>query len=145
MVDISGWSRGDVEGAKPATFTFPEDTLISPENFVLISRDPDTAGLNFLDTYGVAPHFAGSEIVLNNTGDVVLLTDHEGTLIDAVAYGSAALALEGWGCDSGSPNPMAGNGESIQRNPPHVDTDDCTDWDSNTRVPTPKAGPSIEE
>jgi len=70
-VDLFGWKISDAAGSK-RTYTFPENTKISSEGFLVLPR-PLTG------------------IVLNNEGDGLTLFNPDGKTIDSLNYEKAAL------------------------------------------------------
>jgi len=118
---IDGWKLADQQGDE-LTITDTGSTCeysIKPSAFMVFAHN----GSLFFDTYGFYPDFEknGSTSVpdlssqgtmqLNNTGDVVILYDQHGTIIDAVAWEKGVF-------DSIIPYPAQElNGESIEREP----------------------------
>ena len=68
-VDLSGWQITDSIG-RTKTYTFPEGTIIGPQEFLVFSR-PTT------------------KITLNNDGDEIKLLQPDGKIIDTVSYEKA--------------------------------------------------------
>jgi len=68
-VDLAGWKIEDVSG-KITTYTFPSETKISPQGFLVLPRTE-------------------TKITLNNDGDGVSLTSPAGNIIDQVNYEKA--------------------------------------------------------
>lgn len=68
-VDLSGWRIQDTKG-KTKTYTFPKDTKISSQGFLVLKR-PET------------------KITLNNDGDGLNLILPDGKIIDSVNFGKA--------------------------------------------------------
>jgi hypothetical protein len=81
-VNLSGWQIRDTIG-QAKTFTFPEETKISSQEYLIFSR-PKT------------------KITLNNSGDGLELIQPDGQIIDRINYGKAPqgesynLTLAGW-------------------------------------------------
>lgn len=68
-VDLAGWKMEDVSG-KITIYTFPSETKISPQGFLVLPRTE-------------------TKITLNNDGDGVSLTSPPGNIIDQVNYEKA--------------------------------------------------------
>jgi len=146
-------SPGDAEGM----LTFPGgDWLVAGDVMVIANQAQDFYALyGFLPDYEMQSSHSGVPVMskyttwatgsvrLRNGGDEVLLLGPEDTLVDLVAYSDAEHAL------FKPPAEKAGEGETLQRYPPAVDTDSAGDWRVREHpspgildVPTPTPPPT---
>jgi hypothetical protein len=110
-VDVSGWQlRGG------ALYTFPAGAFMAPGSFVVIGRNPAVCQ-NVLGADGdkVVGPFTGG---LANNGERLALYDRDGTLLDAVFYGS----------DGEWPAASDGDGFSLERVSPETPGEDPANW-----------------
>ena len=115
-VDLSGWAF--VRGIE---FTFPPDTILPADGYVLIAKDPD----GFKEEFGktaLGP-WVGR---LRNSGEVVELENDAGDRIDRVDY---KLGFP-W------PTLAAGRGGSIELIHPDLDNDLGSSW-RYSKAPNP--------
>ncbi|HLP58835.1 MAG TPA: lamin tail domain-containing protein [Candidatus Deferrimicrobium sp.] len=124
-VDISGWKIIDNNGSG-STFTIPAGTLIAPGTYYTIAVD----STGFMALYGYDADQYGAIPSMNNDGDVLVLKNKSGTIIDAVAWegGSTGGLPAGWGSTT---DPSAATGYTIVRPGPTADTDTYADWSTD--------------
>lgn len=122
---------GDFEGM----YLFPPSAKISSGGVILIANESAT----FKELYGFKPDYevnntdlnvpdlvkdlksAHGSMSLSNSGDEVILISLTESYIDMVSWGSSHYAF--------SPSvPIVPDGYSIERYPPHVDTNSARDW-----------------
>ncbi len=128
-VNLLGWTLSDGEGslAFAAGTVQPGCTLSVSEN-----------ASSFASAYGAPPDLevpgwscadgveASGVFRMADAGDALELRSPDGSLADAVAYGSAAPPVGGW---SGAPVPALRPGEVVRRAPLDAeDTDTSSDW-----------------
>ncbi|MCB1095706.1 MAG: lamin tail domain-containing protein [Verrucomicrobiae bacterium] len=109
-VDISGWRLGGVG------FTFPPNTSIAPEAFLIVAESPETLLASF-GAQALGP-WAGS---LSNGGEKLSLEDASGKIVDVVDYQSGYP----W------PSRAAGGGSSMELINPSLDNDLAGSWRSS--------------
>ena len=115
-VDLSGWT---LEGA--GNFTFPPDTALTPDQFLVIAEDISTMRSKFKVV--TSHEYDGG---LDNDGELLRLINHEGVEVDRVDY------------KSGFPWPTGarGAGASMELIHPLLDNDLGASWRSSNQ-PTP--------
>jgi len=113
-----------------APFVFSSGSRISAKGRLILAQSAEGFG----DQFGASPDYTGFKFALNNSGEAVIITRPDGTVIDAlfIKGGSEEYpSPETWG--SGA-LPSAQSGNSVQRiNFP--DTDTFLDWTSG--LPSP--------
>jgi beta-lactamase superfamily II metal-dependent hydrolase len=125
-VDIGGWTITDNNGTG-SSFTIPAGSIMASGTYFTIAKD--STGFNAL--YGYNADVFGATPSMNNDGDALILKDDDGTEMDAVAYegGSTGGIPTGWGSTT---EPAASTGYTIVRGDPTTDSDDYTDWDTDS-------------
>ncbi|GEM_PF-4043289 len=112
-VNMSGWVFKDNYDAHE--FIIPSGTEIQPNDYIIISVDPDSFADRYPDVVGtvVGPFDFG----LNNSGDDTRLYAADGTIIDSVSY------------DNGGSWPTTGSGgPSIELKNENYDRNDGNSW-----------------
>ena len=133
-VDVGGWAIGDLK----TSYYLPWETLLEGGERMIISLN-STA---FFESHRYWPDFKmiedgsdvplvnGETVYLSNNGDAVIVKDHNGILIDSVAYGDSEIP-EGW--EGGAASTVT-EGRYLHRNnennDEYVDTDTTLDWKS---------------
>jgi uncharacterized protein len=144
-LSLAGYQLGDEEqrGGSEGMFRFPDDAIATPGQVLVIAR----SGASFRARFGLTPDFefydsdpaisdmlpsagwATGELMLANDGDEVVLIAPDGTLRDAVNWGSNPHFF--------TPTvPLAHPGQTLARLPAHCDRDTAADWAALDR-PTP--------
>lgn len=131
-VNVTGWRLAD-NGGEDAL----PDAVIAPGGYLVVAASRDGFLANF-------PAFAGSVISLegaignglSNTGDRVTLVAPDGSVGDAMSYGSDTSAFE-----PACPDVEAG--ESLARTPSDRDTGTAADWHAQA-APNPGESGRIE-
>jgi len=118
---LEGWQVGD----DSKMHTFGIDFTIEAYSSIIIARDL----VGFEAAQGIAADIELS-VSLKNSDDVIQLLDGNGDFVDVVAYGVAAP-------DGSDAMEAPEAGETLQRDPLHVDTDTANDWAFGS--PNPKA------
>lgn len=129
-IQLNGWTLVDDNG-NSQSFTFANKHKIGGNTFMTLALDrKDFKALynkNADDFVNLPP--------LNNGGDVLVLKDASGNVIDAVAWeGGANSLVSGWGSTS---LPSAGEGNSIYRSDLGTDTDTYNDWTTSSDLGSP--------
>ena len=152
-VDLSGWYVGDVgPGGEYGSglYRFPAGSTLVAEGVILVAQQ--AADVPFTPDYEVLidPHrddpavpnllpagaWDGFGLALGNGGDEVLLLGADGAPVDVVTWGDGAYP-------GVVPHPGGlDQGHSLERRPPHADTDDCS-YDFFDRYP-PTPGELLE-
>jgi len=134
-IDLSDYKIGDEEtrGGDEGMYRFPPGSVIEPGEVILIGN----TATSVLQYYRVLPDFefygfhpevpnmipypewADGMVTLNHLMDEVLLLNENDEVVDAVTYGFSTSPY----C---IPNPLTGEGPSLERFPPDRDTDDCS-------------------
>jgi len=135
-VNIGGWSIGDsASGA-----LLPGEIVIPAGGVVLLTQGE---GLEILwpeISESVEIIVLGSPINtggLSNSGDALFLRNPSADLVDSVSWGTNTDAFD--------PSVLGvGNGESIERVNPDIDTDTSVDWTSNSN-PTPGVPGALQQ
>lgn len=109
-IDIGSWQLADGAGS----WSIPSGTTIAAGETLSIARD----SVGFEALYDLVPDVTGLSLSLNNGGDVLTLSNTEGTEIDQVAWEGY---LTGWSI-------TAPTGDSIVRADSSTDTDTVSDW-----------------
>jgi predicted ribosomally synthesized peptide with SipW-like signal peptide len=132
-VSLKNWTLTENSGVE---YKITENVSIPAKGFALISHDNDT--------WKFWGEFEGENIVtinlggkvdngwLNNDGDVVILRDGQGTVIDQMCYGTNKTIYN-------PASPDAPQGQSLERNPKGFDSDKGLDFVIRP-MPTPGAG-----
>jgi hypothetical protein len=136
-IGLDGIKIGDEEtaGGGEGMLLFPSGYFIQPGQILVIANQAEV----FATIYGINPDFAintndalvpkmlrdlgwSSGVVnLSNSGDEVLLLDENGSMLDALSWGSSSFAF----------SPSASKvdvGHSLERYPPDRDTNSALDW-----------------
>jgi len=126
-VSLAGWMVGDNAGQD----TIPAFTL-APGEYLIIAATAAGFAVNHLDFTG---HLVSLEDTigngLGNTGDVLRLLAPDGTVVDAMSYGTNTSAF--------APScPGVAAGQSLARVPSWLDTDTAADW-APQQLPNPGA------
>ncbi len=110
-VDLSGWSFTD-----GFDFIFADGTMINAAEYLLIARNPDT----IVEFYGIS-NLVGpfDDGALNNSGEMVELSDAFGTVVDYVEYNDGG----DW------PSEPDGNGPSLSLIDPDLDNSLPESWE----------------
>ena len=114
-VNIGGWHF-----TKGVDYTFPANTMIPANGYIVIAQDPATV----LALYGVTalgPWIGG----LSSDGDEIVLRDSGGVKIDGMQYGITAP----W------PVPPNGDGPTLELVNPNLDNDLGGHWRASTTTP----------
>ena len=78
-IDLSGWRL-----SSGIDYTFPNDTIISGGNYIVVAIDPDALkSATGLDDFKVVGPFLGR---LSNSGEKINLRDNSGRLMDSLEY-----------------------------------------------------------
>jgi hypothetical protein len=138
-LDLACYKVGDEEqaGGGESMFLFPQeaDNPLPAGEVAVIAYRADV----FWYTYGFQPDFeivdsnsavpdlvkysswAGGSFNLSNSGDEILLLDHQDGLVDALSWGESSFAF--------SPAvPSIQEGHSLERRPADQDTNSAADW-----------------
>jgi hypothetical protein len=130
--DLSGYKvvYRSASGTSDTTLaTLPAGALLAPGAFYLLGGSGYAGGGTPDQSFGAA---------IAATGGSIGIRDADGTLLDAVAYGTAANGL-GEGSPAPAPPATVGPGSSAIRLPDGHDTQDNAADFSVTGTPTPKA------
>jgi len=119
-VSLDGWTLTD----NYSSWNFPLGIVILPSAYLSVARD----ATGFQTLYGKQPDVAGLTLALGNTGDRLVLGDGA-TEADFVAWEGYA---SGWTL-------AAGEGASLERLDPTVDSDTSADW-TVTSPAAPRGG-----
>lgn len=118
--DVSNWTIGD----NTSSFTIPNGITVPPLGYLVVTNDTDSliaqygaSGLNFLRD-GDDSIIGNFTFSLNNTEDVVILRDKNGSITDSVHYKSSSP----W------PTDADGNGPSIALKDPELDNETADNW-----------------
>jgi hypothetical protein len=141
VIDIGAYKLGDAEhpSVYEPMFQFPGGTVIEPNTTLVVavnaSEIPE-ADLEFYPSTSQVPDMVpyapwGSQaypLALRDDGDQVLLLGSEDQAVDAVAWGDRSYP-------GTTPHPGVGLFQAtLERNPPHQDTDNCAE-DFQVRYP----------
>lgn len=141
-INISNWTVNDDQGS----VSFPAGAVITPNQKVWATH----AAAAFESEFGFAPNYeyggnsdanvpdmTGSSLDLRNSGDVVILKNSTGDVVDAVPYGDQTLTSPDWSGGSVHPYYIAARsteGQILYRKLrednglPFPDTDTAPDW-----------------
>ncbi|MEW6620976.1 MAG: lamin tail domain-containing protein, partial [bacterium] len=137
LIDLSGYYLSDIEG----THTFPANSVLLPYGTMTVAqrgtvccaafgKNPDFELNNTDSNIPDVTKITGWTIELANGGDEVILSDNFKTVIDVVVYGGGSYP--GVTAHSG-----VTEGNSLHRQPPHQDTNDCSvDFQGGSPTPT---------
>jgi len=148
-VDLTNYKLGDAESVASwePMFLFPSGTLLAPGEVLVIAvnaTDVFNADLEFYDTDATVPDmipYAGwghtnYPFSLRNAGDQVVLLDPDDMPVDVVVWGDAVFP-------DVTPHPGVDvSGASLERYPPHRDTNDCAVDFRERMPPTPGQVPA---
>ena len=117
-LSIENWLITDNEGE----YKVPDGAQIHAGGVKIFTQDGSTF-LSEMDDLGIILtgwDYALGDLALSNTGDEVILKDPDDNIKDAVAWGSGSVSgVVSWSGGS------TGEDETLQRDPPNEDTDDC--------------------
>lgn len=122
QIDMSGWQFKDSEDDH--IFTFPQNSIIEPDSFVVICRD----SLMFFTQFPTAPNFYGVfDFGFSGGGELLRLYDSTNTLIDSLTY------------DDNSPWPTEpdGDGPTLALKNPSLDNSQPGSWAASGNHGTP--------
>lgn len=148
-ISLNGWQLVDDNG-NGQSFTFSNKHKISGYSYMTLALDRKA----FRNLYNKNADDFVSLPPLNNGGDVLVIKDPSGTVVDVVAWEGGANSLpSGWGS---STDPVAGEGHSVYRSDITSDSDTYADWSVSTGLGSPMtqsdgtfmaktAGPNYEE
>jgi hypothetical protein len=139
VVDLGGWMLGDAvqRGDYERRYAFPVGTTIEPGGTLVIARQAAAFRLLAYQSQLLAdlewqssdetPNMVRTgwgegEFLLGNEGDEVLLVDPENQIVDVLVYGSGVCA----GSRSFVDLDLVFNGNSLERWPANLDSDDCS-------------------
>ncbi|WP_428235481.1 lamin tail domain-containing protein [Gracilimonas sp.] len=129
-IQLNGWTLVDDNG-NGQSFTFANKHKIGGNTFMTLALDRK----NFKALYNKNADDFVNLPPLNNGGDVLVIKDASGNVIDAVAWeGGANSLVSGWGSSS---LPSAGEGNSIYRSDLGTDTDTYNDWTTSSDLGSP--------
>jgi uncharacterized repeat protein (TIGR01451 family) len=151
-VDLSGWMLGDAVALGEfgsGRYYFPDGTILPPYGILVIAAlaqlvdfEPDlefVTDRSFDDPavpnmVRVTP-WDGFGFALSNEGDEVVLQNQDGEVVDVLVYGDGAFpGVKPFFLDIAA-------GHSIERRPPHRDTEYCSADFYETYPPTPRDWP----
>lgn len=136
-VSLYGFKIGDEEraGGDEGMYAFPEQAVIGAGETLLVANQ----AASFLAEYGFSPDYelresdpsvpdlvrydiwANGTVLLNNSGDDLLLLDYYDSVIDAISWGGSSFVFD--------PSiPLVAEGHSLERFPADQDTDTADDW-----------------
>jgi hypothetical protein len=122
-VDLEGWSFTGF------TFTFPAGVLLAPGEYLVVAVDAAA----FFAFYGFLPDFEWESGALSNGGELLLLSDAWGNVMDSVEYDDGGA----W------PNEPDGFGPSLELIDPSLDNALASSWQaSHVDGGTPRAANS---
>ena len=123
-IDISDWILKDDDNSHG--YTIPDETVIQPNNYLVLAKDMDLFGSSYPDINNVIGPF---DFSLSGGGDQVRIFDNAGVLIDSVQY------------DDGDPWPVEpdGNGPTLELINPTLDNLLSESWAASTDNGTPGA------
>lgn len=121
-IDISGWQIMDDNITN--AYTFPPGTIIQGNGYVVLSRDTAAFNSHHLNITGV---YGNLDFGLSSSGDMILLFNSTGILIDSVQYGVSGE----W---TSLPN---GNGPTLSLINPQFDNTQAANWRASNPYGTP--------
>ncbi|MDI6735872.1 MAG: lamin tail domain-containing protein [bacterium] len=134
LINLSGYKISDIG----ATVTFPSKSVFPAYSTITITRRGTVSYVSFGKKFDFEwqssdsdiPDMSGGVIQLSDSGEAIILLDKDGSIIDVVTYEN--------GTYTGVISHTAGvvKGQSLQREPPNQDTDNCND-DFTGGTPTP--------
>lgn len=95
-IDMSAFTMSD-DPTKPSKYTFPQNTLIQPKNFLTIWADEND------DT----EQYIHCNFKLSSSGEHIILKDATGQTLDSIAYGAQQADISMGLCPDGSKNRVA--------------------------------------
>ncbi|MEO8353378.1 MAG: LamG-like jellyroll fold domain-containing protein, partial [Chthoniobacteraceae bacterium] len=110
-IDMSGWAFTD-----GVSYVFPEGTIIPAHGYLVVAADP--AALGFAGALGP---WTGK---LDNGGELLTLSNHDGRKMDSISYGT----------DGGWPSGSDGGGTSLAKRNRGYGSGDARSWRESTRV-----------
>jgi hypothetical protein len=111
-VDLAGWTIEDARSGPEALCD--TSVMLAPGEYAVIAAgDPETFRQAYSLAAGTVLFPPGGLPSLNNSGDLLLLSDPAGTAVDSVLYSDA------WG---------GGSGVSVERINPHLGSNDPFNW-----------------
>jgi protocatechuate 3,4-dioxygenase beta subunit len=151
-INLSNIKIGDEEtpGEGEGMYRFPYDTYISPESTIVVANKATA----FYSAYGYLPDFeiidststvvdlikyknwATGSISLANGGDELLLLDENDNPIDVVVWENGSYT-------GIIPHSEVSKGNSLERFPVNMDTDDCSVDFREQSSPNPAAGGAV--
>ena len=111
IVDISGYQITDLS----AFFTFPEESQINRQSFIVIAKNK----AQFELLYDFSPDYVSLPFSMNNDGDQIILKNNLGELVDFVVYEDGEYCI---GDDCFDSSLEAPTGYSLERVPANIDT-----------------------
>lgn len=129
-IALNGWQLVDDNG-NGQSVTLSNKHKIAGNSYMTLALDRK----GFKDLYNKNADDFVNLPPLNNGGDVLVIKDPSGSVIDAVAWEGGANGLpSGWGSTT---DPVAGEGNSIYRSDITTDTDSFSDWTVSTGLGSP--------
>ena len=123
-IDISDWILKDDDNSHG--YTIPDETVIQPNNYLVLAKDMDLFGSSYPDINNVIGPF---DFSLSGGGDQVRIFDNAGVLIDSVQYDD----IDPW------PVEPDGNGPTLELINPTLDNLLSESWAASTDNGTPGA------
>ncbi|MDY6934049.1 MAG: lamin tail domain-containing protein [Spirochaetota bacterium] len=128
--DISGFVI--IDGKEDSTpFTFPLDSLIPSNSFIVIAKSYD----GFYNYFELYPDYSGFTFPLNNDGETIYLLRPDNHINDAMCFEGGVgdiCYMDDW-CIYNE-EPSASEGNSVQRINFNINST-CTDWESGEPTP----------
>ncbi|OGB99527.1 hypothetical protein A2V82_05895 [candidate division KSB1 bacterium RBG_16_48_16] len=121
-MDISGWVIRDEDDA--SGFTFPPNTIIPPQDYLVICRDEGKFHSLFTE---VTNHIGDLGFGLNNGGEIIRLYNAQNVLVDSLAYSDSPP----W------PVEPDGNGPTLMLRDSYLDNSLPQNWVASQRYGTP--------
>ncbi len=122
QLDLSGWTFTDDDSGD--AFIFPEETIILPDGYLVVCRDTDDFTTHWPN---VSPLTGDFNFGLSSDGDVLMLKNIEGKIVDFVDYKPSAP----W---PWQPN---GTGATLALRNPHDDNALPENWMASVEHGTP--------
>ena len=123
-------------GTQDNLLKFPEDYRISAFSSILVARNIEGLKLG----YNVEADFQLS-ISLVNTGQTIVFKNTKGEYVDVITYGNKIAP------DNSETVTIPNSGQSIQREPLHIDTNKLSDFifsTPNPKAEVPKVNPNLD-